>query len=338
MARIRDYRMRHSLKQPIRWVASERKCQRLAIDSKRATRRWRLLLACAKRLAQELILSFKLMLRALVGTDKPYGILPTFRDWRFPSPEAVPKSWRTDRKTVERGDRCYVTQQRFGVELVHIVPQSETEWFNTNAMTQYTRGFPKFTGNTYSAGIDNPHNVMPLRTDLHRLLDQKHLTFTPKRGRDGDTIVVHCLEDPEIASLYHNIPIHGPLQKELLLARFAWTLFPLGISQFLQMGVSRVLWIADGHGNMEEKEVSHKQCQNYALLRSQSSSPKKRPKAKDDDIEDGDLENSSERRSKCSFDSGVYLSDTEPSLQPSEFYEKPRGRKRYRAWEQHVEM
>ena len=263
------------------------------------------------------------MLRALGENAQPYGILPTFRDWRFPSLELVPKSWKTDGKIVGGGDRCCVTQQRFGSELAHIVPQSETEWFNTNAMTQYTGGFPKFTGNTYSAGIDNPHNIMPLRTDLHRLLDQKHLIFVPKRGKDGPTIVAHCLEDPEIAALYHNVPIHGPLQKELLLARLGWVLFPLGISQFLQMGVSRVLWIADGHGNMQEKEVSPKQCQNYALLRSRSSSPKKRLKANENDAEDGDLEDLSKRRSKYSSDSGVDLSDTES-------YEK-RGRKRCRS-------
>ena len=104
------------------------------------------------------------------------------------------------------------------------------------------------------------------------------------------------------------------------------------------MGVPRVLWVADEQGNVQEKEVSPQQCQKYALLRSQSSSPKKRAKSRDDNAKDADLVDLSERWSKRSFDSGVGLSDTESLLQPSEYYEEPRGRKRHRIWEERLAM
>jgi hypothetical protein len=81
----------------------------------------------------------------------------------------------------------------------------------------------------------------------------------------------------QFVKLYHKValqPLYG-VATEYLFARFAWTVFAYS-AQFLQHGVTRILYIVSD-GNTSEKEVHGDQCiQLYSSYKSRSLSTLKR--------------------------------------------------------------
>ncbi|KAH8430807.1 HNH endonuclease signature motif containing protein [Aspergillus melleus] len=147
--------------------------------------------------------------------------------------------------------------------------------------------------------VDNPRNVLLLRSDIHSSFDVKRFAFIPKPARApvnnselppdlSTNYVVHLFNSPEpyeLAALYHNVslqPISG-IAPEYLFARFAWTLFQY-IPTFLQAGVPRRLAVAleeslEAGSNITStaKTWSAEQCCLMPLrAKSRSSSPRKR--------------------------------------------------------------
>lgn len=174
-------------------------------------------------------------------------------------------TWRslaTDRRSYE--PRCSLTLQAFGKEQAHIVPRGETEWFEVNQI-----------GTLYLEDRINDvecfDNKMLLRADLHKGLDDKLFAFVPKE----DHVVLHCFD--KAAYAYHNTILQHVPKRELLLARFAFTILPICLLPWLKMKKPRMLWVEED-GNLIVKEVSAEECQDIAHRPriTKSTSPKKR--------------------------------------------------------------
>ncbi|KAL8645679.1 MAG: hypothetical protein Q9210_006572, partial [Variospora velana] len=166
------------------------------------------------------------------------------------------------------------------------------QWYQENRMDQYgdlNRGGRQ--------GINDPSNIMLLRTDLHRAWDKMRFVHTPKRSTTGRLeFVSHVLVySKELGDLYHNARLHLlGVARECLFARFAWAIFPL-LSGFLQQGHDRYLLRA----NSETSElVSADECFRYGdswkpanQRTSRTPSPTKRPRTDagiDEEVEDDD--------------------------------------------------
>lgn len=262
----------------------------------------------------------------LTDSPDPYAIITEFRSWRFPS--SMPETWSSTEPATsqEQGNKCQVTCESHATNEAHIVPVLETEWYNVNKLTGlFSTSFGSLRGTRNDANIDNTSNLIHLRSDIHHAWDQKELTFVPKMTKTSKSgVVIHCLGHGDVAYVYHNLPLRGYIRTELLLARFAWTLFPLAMFNFLTMDRARMLWVSDAQGKMTIQQKSATEC--HAIANSptpRSTSPKKRKQmeseAKTTDVEDKDTRRSSWQSTDSGFSS---VSDS---------VDFTRGRKRYKA-------
>ena len=171
-----------------------------------------------------------------------------------------------------------MSQESHASEKAHIVPASETEWFNKNGLGfLYGMNTLKMNGTMLDKSVDNDNNLMLLRSDLHHAWDQKMFTFVPKQTEGGSVIVMHCWNKDMVAK-YHNLPLQGFACREVLLARFAWTLLPQAVTQFLAASEEpRMIWIRDNHGKLVAQMKTAEQCSAIANAPiTRSTSPKKR--------------------------------------------------------------
>ncbi|TKA64736.1 hypothetical protein B0A49_11887 [Cryomyces minteri] len=218
-----------------------------------------------------------------------YPIVPNFAHWEFPH-NRLPSSWKvgiprvaehpTPRQStlneviLSRDTRCRITNHIEGTECAHLVPRSEKAWFERNMMARYGRMRPGLDF------IDNPRNVVLLRSDIHTSFDSKRFAFVPKPALAVPSVsvssdatpsttspptttssatasstarsyafVTHVFSSPdphELTCLYHNVALQTltGIVPEYLFARFAWTIFPF-VSMFLQAGIPRRLVMCD---------------------------------------------------------------------------------------------
>ncbi|KAK3173826.1 hypothetical protein OEA41_007158 [Lepraria neglecta] len=151
-------------------------------------------------------------------------------------------------------------------------------------MKRYTRDFMK----SGAEAINDFHNMLLLRTDLHRNFDKATFVFIPKAG----DIVIHVLQPmKELLYLYHNTRLtetNAPRQH--LLTRFAWAIFP-SVEGFLRYeGREKQLLLAN---SSTPTPTAAADCWKYtkAATRTRSISPTKPtqrpPKRSRSEIEDG---------------------------------------------------
>ncbi|KAE8348019.1 hypothetical protein BDV28DRAFT_144509 [Aspergillus coremiiformis] len=240
----------------------------------------------------------------------PYPIVPSFEDWSFPH-EQLPAAWKFDipreaphptprqstlaEVVLSRDVRCRLTNHIEGTECAHLIPRNQSIWFQRNMMSQYGR-LPR----PGCDPVDNPRNVILLRSDIHSAFDYKRFAFIPKPEHaavhstesTADQLplayVTHIFNSPaphELTALYHNVSLQhiSGIAPEYLFARFAWTLFQ-HINIFLQAGVPRRLALYDAFAGSAEagsdimlslKTCSAEQCR-LMPLRSKSNSRKRK--------------------------------------------------------------
>ena len=150
----------------------------------------------------------------------------------------------------QRASFCVATNDSHGVDVARCVPPNEHEWWDRNLMDRYGRS-SMLPFSTQSQ--DSPANLVPLRSDFHRVFDERHLCFAPKvvDGSDFDDVDERDLPAPatssqpprnqtrllihvvvpspngQVAGLWHNRGLHAfppGLSKECLFARFAYTI------------------------------------------------------------------------------------------------------------------
>ncbi|MCJ1251010.1 hypothetical protein MMC30_008241 [Trapelia coarctata] len=237
---------------------------------------------------------------AVDGT--PYPVIPTFSEWAFPH-NNMPACWNdiglSDTTTkvysasslstaINTRDRsCRMSLSTEALEVAHICPHQESSWWISNEMSNYLMN-PSLAG---SSSIDDVVNVILLRSDLHKGFDNKKFVFLPKEllyedGTYTSALVTHLmLPSPELAILYHNVPLHpvNGLSGACLLARFAWTLFPL-IRNFLLRNMPRTLTgrvlSPDGATTFSASQIKDL-LDKQSPTKSRSQSPKKRSRDED---------------------------------------------------------
>ncbi|KAH8701326.1 hypothetical protein GQ44DRAFT_732977 [Phaeosphaeriaceae sp. PMI808] len=234
------------------------------------------------------------------GSDEPYPIVPTFREWRFPH-DRIPAHWQqlspnaapldsifspsnlTTALQIRDGS-CRISGHREGLQVAHIVPQAELDWWKGNDMSRYNLG-PVDT-------LDDTANAMFLRADLHINFDKSRFIFIPKPSGDGSgmRLRLHLFEpSAEYEHFYHNRELHtSAVGVEMLYARFAWSLFPL-LSAFLSCRKSRRLAVSipvDGEAD-SRGFFAATFCEQFSVsaARKRSQSPKKRKPEHDSAIE-----------------------------------------------------
>jgi len=267
--------------------------------------------------------------------DPPYPTVPRFSHWRFPHSDLPPlwQRWAADAAATRIGGevarRCVLSNYGDGLEMAHLLPAGEDDWWLSNQMQQYSP-----TQLFSSDPIDGPANLLTLRADLHRVFDERHFCFVPKvgdksggDGREADIgregaaaerkppqLVLHVFNSTpsgQLPNLWHNRAVHpipATVAVECLFARFAWTvLSPRVFDMFLpSTPVPRrlLLWSRE-KGEWETEEASPKMCRNM-WKNARSRSPRKRSAPRFTDAAEELLA----EESLGLFDSGYFRTNT----------------------------
>ncbi|KAK5657416.1 hypothetical protein OQA88_2988 [Cercophora sp. LCS_1] len=294
--------------------------------------------------------------------DLPYPTVPRFSHWRFPHSNLPPlwQRWAANAAATRIGGeaarRCVLSNYDDGLEMAHLFPAGEDDWWLSNQMQQYSP-----TQLFSSDPIDGPANLLTLRADLHRVFDERHFCLVPKvgetsggdgketdTGRDGAAaeqkppqLVLHVFNSTpsgQLPTLWHNRAVHpipATVAVECLFARFAWTILsPRVFDMFLpSTPVPRhlLIWSRE-KGEWETEEASPEMCRKM-WKNARSRSPRKRSAPGSADAVDELLAD------ECPslFDSGYLGTDSSENggcdydeLGPAKRQEEPRGRLRKR--------
>ncbi|TLS21943.1 uncharacterized protein PpBr36_09518 [Pyricularia pennisetigena] len=177
-------------------------------------------------------------------TEK-YPFVHLFHNWRFPHGN-LPLQWaRLDifeyqppplltapMAVTVRDGGCRISGYTDAVELAHLVPAKEKDWFVSNQMSKWFKYCRSTT--SQQCVISDDQNMLLLHSDLRHLFDTRRIALVPKKV-DIDTsqpsqLLVHVLEpsnSAQLVPLYHNRRLQHiqGLSKEFIFARFAWSLF-----------------------------------------------------------------------------------------------------------------
>ena len=272
-----------------------------------------------------------------------YPIVANFRYWEFPSADTwnrhLQRLWSSSVLGLSRSNNsaCVLTGHTNATEEAHIVPAGEGQWFLNNDMGDYVSRKPSGDANSL---IDDRANIITLRADMHRLWDNKSLTFVPKQCGDSLCMYVHSFDfDEQLVELYHNRPLAGlsEASPECFFARFALSLFPL--ARFLSVDTcKRLLRIRTESGAVEDKECTAKEAAAQYMNVSRSTSPRKRKQAERSQSAAGNVQYQTRyyftqrgckriRRQSSSYTDSGFASDY---MTEGSFEEELRGRPRKR--------
>ncbi|KAH7019711.1 hypothetical protein EDB80DRAFT_676682 [Ilyonectria destructans] len=231
-------------------------------------------------------------------STEPYPVIPRFTDWRFPH-RNLPSIWRQLQEQLNApragvqpnpSGYCCLSDYADAVEMAHLVPSSLSAWWANNKMASYGRT------NLFSTDpINIPANFITLRSDIHRMFDERHFCMVPKMDETGSEtsnstpaphLVVHVfnsIPSEQLPKLWHNRELHtlpSVVSVECLFARFAWTIFsPAVFREFLYSTLTtrRLLtWDSDLRKHVIENADPERCRRIFAAARSRSESPKKR--------------------------------------------------------------
>jgi hypothetical protein len=228
----------------------------------------------------------------LNAAEDPYPIVPNFRQWKYPH-DRLPPHWQQlavdtspasssvtlapsnlTTALLMRDGSCRLSGCREQLQVAHVVPQTELDWWKANDMSRYN------TGST--ATLDDTANTLLLRADLHIAFEKPRIAFVPKLAIDGSMrLVAHLLEySPELEHLYHNRELHPTaVGVDMLYARFAWSVFTL-LDAFLECKIDRRLTVRASDARLADAQgfVTSANCELFlsTAARRRSQSPKKR--------------------------------------------------------------
>lgn len=111
----------------------------------------------------------------------PYAVVPRFAHWRFPHNDlpAVWQRWASNstaaREENKATGRCVLSNYADGLDMAHLIPTAEEDWWFANQMQRYSPTYQVATD-----PIDGPANLLTLRADLHRVFRAGKFCFVPK--------------------------------------------------------------------------------------------------------------------------------------------------------------
>lgn len=176
------------------------------------------------------------------------------------------------------------------LEVAHLVPFHEQEWFSRNRMSHYNNDRTLDASNI----LRDQNNAILLRADLHQAFDHRRFAFFPK---NESSFVVHILEHtPDLGPLFHNTQVDiCKASIEFLFARFAWSIFP-SIAPFLASPPNTRLIVRCGNATRES--IIEEATPTWLAARSaesRSNSPTKVAKRKASANDTGDAATSNQR-------------------------------------------
>ena len=170
--------------------------------------------------------------------------------------------------------KCQISACEECYDKAHFVPVKYSAWFHANDLVRYIF-------NSFWAGpraVDNIHNMILLRADLHKAFDDIKFVFILKKETPGKiAYVLHMLShSTELIKLYHNVQLQASdkLVPQFLLARLALSIFPMFEGFLLNPRISRKILTQDGGIH----EANPAECQSYTSYvgaRSRPASPEK---------------------------------------------------------------
>ncbi|KAJ3542926.1 hypothetical protein NM208_g3842 [Fusarium decemcellulare] len=254
-----------------------------------------------------------------IEDDIEYPIVPSFEN--FKCPEELPESWSDTLAPIEPGiyesaaardNGCRITGSYLPVELAHIIPQVQSEWWQKNLMYTYVANPDQ------SFDAKCPDNTIILRCDLHKIWDDNRFAILPKAGGWYTHVLLNS-NTTELEEEYHNLelqPLRG-VSRYFFFCRFALAI--IAKSSFFRQRERRKLVILDKSGSSRVRDMSvdeYKKLINLAARgTSRSTSPTKRQRRDEPD-------------ETAQEDEYSHIDDTaEDDLEE----EAPRGRPRKRA-------
>jgi hypothetical protein len=171
--------------------------------------------------------------RGFAGHYK-YPLCPSFAHWSFPHGQ-LPETWPSGAVPVPgssvtpsnlspvanaRDRGCVVSRSGDEAQGAHLVPRADAAWFRREGMKRYAE----------QANSKNLHdamaNVVALRPDLHKALDNFKWAFVRKCGFWVPHFLLHT---QTLATEYHQrvLTISDGVAPEMLLARFALAILNL---------------------------------------------------------------------------------------------------------------
>jgi hypothetical protein len=209
--------------------------------------------------------------------SEPYAVVLSFD--HFTCPAVLPPSWSTpslaigpsrSERVPDRDETCRITSWGIPLEIAHIIPLAESEWWRRNRMALFARR-PEASSETNCV-----ENAILLREDVHTLWDRHKFCIVPKAGR----WVVHVIDNAttrELEETFHNLPLQPLLQvsPSYLLARFALCIFAAKPA-FIKLALRprRVVKV-DGNNQKSIQTLASSQCRlelKRSKPQSQSSS------------------------------------------------------------------
>lgn len=186
---------------------------------------------------------------------------------------APPAASNLTAAVLRRDGSCRVTNAQDYVERAHLCPRSQAAWFGANNMAKYNLNQHLHDDHL----VGDSCNAVALRSDIHQAFDDRMLVFVPKESR----WVVHFTGiTNSLGRLYHNtiLVLDPHISPKLLLARFAWTIFP-NLAAFLTVGSDRKLRLrAKKEGRLQEEiqTIKFQEMATMGLARGRDPSPKQR--------------------------------------------------------------
>ncbi|KAL1626671.1 hypothetical protein SLS54_002834 [Diplodia seriata] len=175
-----------------------------------------------------------------VPGETMYPVVPRFRDWIFPH-DNLPPIWSsfategtygsrrsspgTATVIAHRNQECRLSAAADELDLVHLVPKSETEWFFLNSMNKYVI---ETTRLGFDA-MDDAANQVLLHVGLHNHFDIGSFFASPRVhddiGHDDMVVYTFTTSDDVTSRLRKTRAPHYGVSVEYLFARFAWVMF-----------------------------------------------------------------------------------------------------------------
>lgn len=159
-----------------------------------------------------------------------------------------------------RDSSCRVSDYQDGLRAAHLCPKNATAWFEANRMGKYCKSQGLY-GNYVT---DDIANAIALRANLHDVFDDQKVAIAPKNGVWKALFFGLTFT---LGSMYHNEPLKE-LSKEIspsfILARLAWTIFPL-THEFNEGGPRRRVKVLIEEDNTWREEIFSKVIQKLDL-------------------------------------------------------------------------
>ncbi|KAL8910072.1 MAG: hypothetical protein Q9171_004626 [Xanthocarpia ochracea] len=272
-----------------------------------------------------------------VATTEPYRypVVPSFQYWSFPAKGTLPPSWEALREsealaqvdftvssenpttTVTARDlTCRLSTYDLGCEKAHILPRHEAAWFTNNGLKMLPDDANIIGFDTLSTTA----NLMLLRADLYKILDDKMFVIVPKKGR----LVSHFLVPANKYVYMHQNSEIQPTRVtiDFFFARLAWAIFPMLGQRFLKFGGKKLLVVA---GKESPFEATIADCARLLATPTESdanspekpgSSSKRARLDGDDDDQDAEFDMNSSKDDRMPFAVPPSICD-EPDAEPA---------------------